>query len=172
MEIDKGSERALDYLKTFCHRVKDGLGTMSFEERQDLLRSVVESISVENDTVRVETMIPFGDNDNQSRTRHGELVEPPSPHHQPFAGVSFDKLRMGGFGTAPTPSFRCRPGPTEPTPSMEQQDFTGSDRKDRYWLSISRVFSSRTLRFRAPVHLLNIFPWASMNTVVGMPSTP
>ena len=76
--IDKGSERALDYLKTFCHRVKDGLGTMSFGERQDLLKSVVESISVENETVRVETIIPFGDNDNQSRTRHGEPVEPPA----------------------------------------------------------------------------------------------
>ena len=75
-ETEQGSERALEHLKTFCHRVRDGLGAMSFEERQDLLRLVVESITVENETVKVETIIPSGDNENQLRTRPGELVEP------------------------------------------------------------------------------------------------
>jgi len=40
-----------------------------------------------------------------------------------------------------------------------------------YCASISRVFSSRTARFRAPVHLLKISPLASMKMVVGMPKT-
>ena len=40
-----------------------------------------------------------------------------------------------------------------------------------YCASISRVFSSRTLPFRAPVHLLKIMPSASMKIVVGIPKT-
>ena len=49
---------------------------MSFEERQDLLRLVVDNVTVENETVKVDTIIPSADSDNQLRTRRGELVEP------------------------------------------------------------------------------------------------
>ena len=78
-DTEKGSERALEHLETFCLRVGEGLDNMSFEGRQDLLRLVVDSISVENEIVKVETIIPSGDGENQLRTRHGEPVEPPSP---------------------------------------------------------------------------------------------
>jgi len=50
---------------------------MSFEERQELLRLVVDRITVEDETVRIETVIPQGDDYSQLRTRHGEPVEPP-----------------------------------------------------------------------------------------------
>ena len=50
-ETERGSERALEHLETFCHRIREGLDNMSFEERQDLLRLLVETITVENETV-------------------------------------------------------------------------------------------------------------------------
>jgi hypothetical protein len=68
-ETEKGSERALEHLETFCARTGEGLDNMSFEERQDLLRLLVDRISVENETVKIETIIPSGDNNNRLRTR-------------------------------------------------------------------------------------------------------
>jgi site-specific DNA recombinase len=75
-EQERGAESALQQLQTFCHRVSEGLDRMSFEERQELLRLVVDRITVEDGTVRIETVIPHGDDYSQLRTRHGELVEP------------------------------------------------------------------------------------------------
>jgi hypothetical protein len=49
---------------------------MSFEERQDLLRLVVDNITIENGTVRIDAIIPSGDGIGQLRTRRGEPVEP------------------------------------------------------------------------------------------------
>ena len=75
---DSGSklEHERRQLQTFCHRVSEGLDRMSFEERQELLRLVVDRITVEDETVRIDTAIPQGDGCSQLRTRHGELVEP------------------------------------------------------------------------------------------------
>ncbi len=81
-ETEQGSEKALEHLETFCNRIEEGLDKMSFEERQDLLRLLVDSVTVENETVRVETIIPLEDSSNQLRTRRGELVEPPLPLRQ------------------------------------------------------------------------------------------
>ena len=75
-EQERGAESALQQLQTFCHRVSVGLNRMSFEERQELLRLLVDRITVEDETVRVDTVIPQGDDYSQLRTRHGELVEP------------------------------------------------------------------------------------------------
>ena len=76
-EQERGAESALQQLQTFCHRVSVGLNRMSFEERQELLRLLVDRITVEDETVRIDTVIPQGDDYSQLRTRHGELVEPP-----------------------------------------------------------------------------------------------
>ena len=69
------SGRALEHLDRFCRQVATGLDAMNFEERQQLLRLVVERITVEDGRVRIETIIPTG-NDDKLRTRRGELVEP------------------------------------------------------------------------------------------------
>ena len=79
-EKEQGTERALEHLETFCHRIGQGLDDMSFEERQDLLRLEVDNITVENGTVRIDTVIPSGDGMGQLRTRRGEPVEPPGGH--------------------------------------------------------------------------------------------
>jgi site-specific DNA recombinase len=94
---EKDSERALEHLETFCLRIGEGLDNMSFEERQDLLRLVVDNVTVEKETVKVETIIPTSDGDNQLRTRRGELVEPLSPPtHVLYPEQSFDKPGMRG----------------------------------------------------------------------------
>ena len=69
------SRTALEHLERFCGRVAQGLDALTFEERQHLLRLVVERIVVEDGRVRIETVIPTGDDDVQLRTRHPELVE-------------------------------------------------------------------------------------------------
>ena len=70
------SRGAIDHLERFCSQVAQGLETMTFEERQQLLRLVVEGITVENDLVRVETVIPTGQDQDQLRYVRGKLVEP------------------------------------------------------------------------------------------------
>ena len=49
---------------------------MSFEERQELLRLVVDRVTVENGTARIDTVIPGPKDDGQLRARRSELVEP------------------------------------------------------------------------------------------------
>ena len=97
-EQERGAESALQQLQTFCHRVSEGLDRMSFEERQELLRLVVDRITVEDETVRIETVIPQGDDYSQLRTRHGEPVEPPRSRVNRICGAipSSDRLRMSG----------------------------------------------------------------------------
>ena len=70
------SRKALEQLEAFCCQVAQGLEYMTFEERQQLLRLIVERITVENDRVKVETVIPTGQGDGQLRNLRGEPVEP------------------------------------------------------------------------------------------------
>jgi len=72
---EERSREALEHLEQFCHRVALGLETMTFEERQQLLRLVVERITMEDGRVCIETVIPTGGDDVQLRTRRPELVE-------------------------------------------------------------------------------------------------
>ena len=53
-----------------------GRDAMTFEERQQLLRLVVEGITVENGLVRVETIIPTGRVQDQLRYACSMPVEP------------------------------------------------------------------------------------------------
>ena len=55
---EQDSQSALENLNRFCGQVDLGLDAMSFDDRQQLLRLLVEGIHVENDIVRVETVIP------------------------------------------------------------------------------------------------------------------
>ena len=66
---------ALDHLHKFCDRVSRGIDSLAFEERQQLLRLVVESITVQDDRVRIATIIPTDGDEGQLRARHLELVE-------------------------------------------------------------------------------------------------
>ena len=99
-EKEQGAERAFEHLETFCHRIGEGLDDMSFEERQDLLRLVVDNITVENGTVRIDTIIPSGGGNGQLRTRRGEPVEPPTAHGRHLTDASCDWLRISGLGEA------------------------------------------------------------------------
>ena len=64
---------ALEHLERFCGEVASGLDVLTFEERQKLLRLVVERTIVKDNRVRIETVIPT---DQQHagllRTRHPE----------------------------------------------------------------------------------------------------
>ena len=72
---ERDSRRALEHLERFCRQVSQGLETLTFEERQQLLRLVVERITVDNGRVRIETIIPTGDDGVQLRTRRPKRVE-------------------------------------------------------------------------------------------------
>ena len=70
---------ALAHLQRFCDQVCRGLEAMTFDQRQQFLRLVVERVTVEDGTVRVDTIIPIdgpADRDvGRLRTRRAELVE-------------------------------------------------------------------------------------------------
>ena len=67
------TQKALAHLERFCHQVSKGLTSLTFDERQQLLRLVIERISVENGVARIDAVIP-PDQDNL-RNRYPELVE-------------------------------------------------------------------------------------------------
>ena len=72
---EKQSREALGQIESFCHRVAQGLDALGFEERQQLLRLVVERITLGDNTIRIETIIPTGDDDVRLRYRHPEFIE-------------------------------------------------------------------------------------------------
>ena len=49
---------------------------MSFKERQELLRLVVDRVTVENGTARIDTVIPGPKDDGQFGARRSDSVEP------------------------------------------------------------------------------------------------
>ncbi|MFW6195385.1 MAG: recombinase family protein [Chloroflexota bacterium] len=69
------SEQALEQLDRFCAEVSQGLDAMTFEERQQLLRLVVERVMVEDRRVTIETVIPTGSDDVKLRSAHPEALE-------------------------------------------------------------------------------------------------
>ena len=73
---ERSNAAVLEHLERFCQEVARGLENMAFEERQQLLRLVVEQVTVSDDVVTVETVIPSGDHSAHLRTPRGELVEP------------------------------------------------------------------------------------------------
>ncbi len=69
------SRSAVDDLGRFCRQISQGLDAMTFEERQQLLRLVVERVIVEDGHVQVDAIIP-APQDGELCNRRGELVEP------------------------------------------------------------------------------------------------
>ena len=69
--LEQEAQSGLQYLQTFCHRVAESLDGMSFQERQELLRLMVNRVTVEDETVRIETVIPNSTEGGQLRTRPG-----------------------------------------------------------------------------------------------------
>jgi len=72
-EID--SRKAVEQLERFCSQVAVGLNSMTFEEKQELLRLVVERITFEANQVTIETVIPTRQNDDELRCARPEPVE-------------------------------------------------------------------------------------------------
>ncbi|MCH8939550.1 MAG: hypothetical protein IIC27_00290, partial [Chloroflexi bacterium] len=72
---EQDSQSALEGIEHFCAKVNRNLETLTFDERQQLLRLLVESVRVEDNLVTVETIIPTDSGSGELRTRHPELVE-------------------------------------------------------------------------------------------------
>ena len=98
---DQDAQNALEHLNRFCHRISKGLDALTFDDRQQLLRLVVERITVDNGRVRVDTVIPT--DDGNLRNRYPELVEGSA------RGGWFDRLTTNGLPTpgTGTPSSRA-----------------------------------------------------------------
>jgi site-specific DNA recombinase len=60
------NQEVLTHLKTFCETVSRGLDNLTFEEKQDLLRSLVERITVENNKVKIEVIISLDEKPSDS----------------------------------------------------------------------------------------------------------
>jgi hypothetical protein len=72
---EDASRKALDQLEVFWAHMKVGLENLTFEERQQFLRLVVEGITLADGKVKVETVIPT-EQDGKLRNVRGEPVEP------------------------------------------------------------------------------------------------
>ena len=73
-QAESHSREALAYIGEFCDSVNAGLEELTFDERQELLRLLVERITVDKGRVRIETIIPT-EPMGYLRTHHPELVE-------------------------------------------------------------------------------------------------
>jgi site-specific DNA recombinase len=72
---EANSRQALTQVGEFCSRVGQGLDSMTFEERQQFLRLVVESVTVTEGRITVKAVIP-STSDGKLRNVRGEPVEP------------------------------------------------------------------------------------------------
>jgi len=52
------TQEALQDLERFCYRISEGLDSLTFDEKQKLLRLLVERITVEDGRVRIDAVIP------------------------------------------------------------------------------------------------------------------
>ena len=92
---EKSSRFALEQMETFCNRVAHGLDAMNIEERQQLLRLVVERVTVEGERVKVYTVIPADPGDGKLRNARGELVDPYERREKvPLISFPSAKLRV------------------------------------------------------------------------------
>jgi len=72
---ERDSRQTLAHLKSFCDEVSVGLDAMTFEERQQLLRLVIDRVTVDNGVAHIDTRIPGPSSQGQLRLRDPELVE-------------------------------------------------------------------------------------------------
>jgi uncharacterized protein len=62
-------EKGLSQLEDFCEQVSQGLDSLTFEEKQKLLRLVVDHITLEGDKVCIHAVIPTGSSGNSVNLR-------------------------------------------------------------------------------------------------------
>ena len=75
-QMEHDSHNALEHIDRFCRQVTQGLDSLTFEARQQLLQLLVEKVTVEDGRARVETIIPpLGGPDNL-RTLRGSTGSP------------------------------------------------------------------------------------------------
>ena len=74
-QLEQHSRSASDHIDRFCRQVTQRLDALTFEERENLLKLLVEKVTVEDGRARIETVIPTGP--DKLRNPHGEPVEPP-----------------------------------------------------------------------------------------------
>jgi site-specific DNA recombinase len=72
---EEQNRRALGHVRAFCTQVSRGLDVLTFEEKQRLLRLVVERVIIVDRKARIETIIPTGHDPVELRTRDPEPVE-------------------------------------------------------------------------------------------------
>ncbi len=73
-QLEQHSRNALDHIDRFCRQVTQGLDALAFEEREQLLKLLVEKVTVDDERARIETVIPTGP--DNLRNPRGEPVEP------------------------------------------------------------------------------------------------
>jgi hypothetical protein len=99
------SRGAIEQLEGFCSQVAQGLDNLTFEEKQQLLRLVVERITVDDGKVTIETVIPNGQGDitlrNRCQDRPGQ--------------------EGGGLGLSRTRDKPSAPTPSRGTPLFENR---------------------------------------------------
>jgi site-specific DNA recombinase len=114
---EEDGQNALQHIERFCHKISRGLQRLTLEERQQLLRLVVERVTLIDGRVRVETIIPVDRDDDRLRTLRGEpfgRLRTGSVEPRLFWGP-FDRLRSGGDGpVGASPARRRRPAPPGP----------------------------------------------------------
>jgi hypothetical protein len=83
LQQEVSEQQSLARLGEFCSRVGQGLENMTFEERQQFLRLVVEAITVDQGRIKVEALIPTELDGKLCNVRakpfgyaQGRLVEP------------------------------------------------------------------------------------------------
>ena len=76
---ERDNRQALAHLKSFCQEASVGLDTMTFEERQQLLRLVIDQVTVDNGVAHIDTRIPGPSSQGQLRLRDPERREESVP---------------------------------------------------------------------------------------------
>ena len=76
---DQDSRQALAHLKSFCQEVSVGLDAMTFEERQQLLRLVIDQVTVDNGVAHIDTRIPGSNPSGQLRLRDPNRMDANDP---------------------------------------------------------------------------------------------
>ena len=85
---EQDSHQALVHLKSFCQEVAVGLDAMTFEERQLLLRLVIDRVTVDNGVAHIDTRIPGTTPKGQLRPSDPERSEESLPLRQGVPPVS------------------------------------------------------------------------------------
>ena len=74
---DANRQRKWKDLQAFCDSVKAGLSNLTEDERQKLLRLLIERVTINSNSIRIELAVPL--DDPQAVYRLRPMYPPPSP---------------------------------------------------------------------------------------------